>query len=142
MGDGGEKHQMDDDLNQVAKKGDDCSTDQNGTREAHDPRDDHKTLTEDLMRQLERLGHRNGALLLSTSPVPAGMSEFPLFTPSFSTVRISVPFFCTLRVRAYVADGQTRTVDAQLGSVGMTSTMSTAVLSAYSSREYLRSGKA
>lgn len=133
---------MDDDLNQVAKEGDDCSRDQNGTREAHDPRDDHKTLTEHLMRQLERLGHRDSALFLSTSPVPAGMSEFPLLAPSFSTVRISVPTFGTLWVRAYVADCHKCTVDAQLGSVGRTSTMSTPALSAYSSREYLRSGNA
>jgi hypothetical protein len=133
---------MDDDLNQVAKKGDDCSTDQNGTREAHDRRDDYKTLTEDLMRQLERLGHRDGALLLSASPVLTGMSEFPLLSPFFSTVHIFVPFFCTLRVCAYAADWQKRTVDAQLGSLGRTSIMSTPVLSAYSSREYLRSGNA
>eukprot|EP00802_Teleaulax_amphioxeia_P001722 Tamp_01724.p1 GENE.Tamp_01724~~Tamp_01724.p1 ORF type:complete len:1170 (-),score=148.26 Tamp_01724:1483-4506(-) len=42
--------------------------DATGTREAHDPRDS-KTLTEDLMRQLEKLGHHRGALMLSTSPV-------------------------------------------------------------------------
>ena len=64
--------------------------DATGTREAHDPRDS-KTLTEDLMRQLEKLGHHRGALMLSTSPgMPESCSLVPAFQPFQSySVRLS-----------------------------------------------------
>lgn len=79
-----QEQQTDGALNQLSQMDANGSSadqsDANGIREAHDPRDS-KTLTEDLMRQLDRLGHHRGALMLSTSPIAPGLSETSTLAP-------------------------------------------------------------